>query len=66
MEVVDAAAVVALGLIKDQAAILEQSVGEKAQENPRTTGATEPGRATVSLTGLPGPPGTVEPQNFRR
>ena len=36
MEVVNGAAVVTLRLIKDQAAILEQTVGEKAQENPRT------------------------------
>ena len=62
MEVVNAAAVVACGLIKEQAATLEQSVREKAQENPRTTGATEPGHATVSLTVHP--PGMVESQFF--
>jgi D-serine deaminase-like pyridoxal phosphate-dependent protein len=59
MEVVNAAAVVALGLIKEQAATLEQSVREKAQEKV----ATEPGHTTVSRTGLP--PGIVESQITR-
>ena len=63
MEVVNAAAVIALGLIKEQAAILEQSFGEKAQENPRTTGAKEPGHATISVPGLPS--ATVDSHNFR-
>jgi len=58
MEAVNTAGVVALGLIKEQAATLELSVGEKAQENPRTAGTTEPGHTTVSLTGLP--PGIAE------
>ena len=63
MEAVNAAAVVALGLMKEQAATLEHNGIEEAQENPQTTGATEPGHATVSLTGLP--PGTVESQISR-
>jgi hypothetical protein len=63
MEAVNAAATVALGLIKEQAAILEQALGEKALENPQMTGATEPGHAVISLTGLP--PGRVESQISR-
>ena len=63
MEAVNAAATVALGLIKEHAATLEKSVGEKAQENPQPTGATEPCHATISLTGPA--PGVVESQMSR-
>ena len=50
MDAVNAAAAVALGLVKEQAASLEQSVVINPKENTHTTGATEPGHAT---TGLP-------------
>ena len=49
MEAVNAASVVALELIKEQAAALDHDIVEKDQENPQTAGATEPGHATVSL-----------------
>jgi len=60
MEAVNAAAGVALELIKEQAAALGQSVVGEAQENPQTAGATH---ATASLPGLP--PGMVDSQISR-
>jgi D-serine deaminase-like pyridoxal phosphate-dependent protein len=63
MEAVNAAATIALGLIKEQTATLEKSVGQKAQENPQTIGATEPGHATILSTGPP--PGKVDSQISR-